>query len=487
MSNATTIYQMAKELTHTRSNGTLKLTLSSIEIVMVIICIPLFLRERNQPMIKYRSWTINILACMSATICNIADACMSMDQWVPYDYFPLIIYIRTITYIIPMCCFMPTYLRHYFLLQLPILQTKLLDYETVVSPEKYRELSKALKRTRLLSNERAAWIFFAIIFSVTMCIGLWVLHKANFDSIALSLTNDVDTFISFMSLFHVIVASVFLLSYGPRSPKENFQIMNQFYTVTALTTASLLFSVSLVFNLNPTASYVCHTLGTVLPAAAVIVDLAIPLQFLITNKRYKLELTRNSRSKSSLWLKQASNSTRSADSSQVDTIERVSTYSYNNDSPATSPTAMIPHTAIKQRKNMSYTIARIIADPTLHDAFCKYLAMEFSMESLLFIEAVKIYKEKVKESPITETVMKLSIKIAAEFIIPNSVNEVNLPKKIVLKLNTELAAALEGEFDMKKASAVYDDAAEHIEQMLALNHLRKFQTTSLFKNATASQ
>ncbi|KAH9277199.1 hypothetical protein BASA83_000061 [Batrachochytrium salamandrivorans] len=72
----------------------------------------------------------------------------------------------------------------------------------------------------------------------------------------------------------------------------------------------------------------------------------------------------------------------------------------------------------------------------------------------------------------------LADKIMSEFILPNSVNEVNLSKKTVVELNIHLNTTLLGLLDIEKALTIFDEAAEQIEHMLVSNHLRRFQSKS---------
>ncbi|EGF83946.1 expressed protein, partial [Batrachochytrium dendrobatidis JAM81] len=86
----------------------------------------------------------------------------------------LTVYINS-TVTITVCSYGPIYLRHYYLLRLPVLQTQLFNYETMVDPEKYKKLSRSLVRTKFLSSEAGAWMFFAINFIPLMGIGIYYL------------------------------------------------------------------------------------------------------------------------------------------------------------------------------------------------------------------------------------------------------------------------------------------------------------------------
>ncbi|KAH9277200.1 hypothetical protein BASA83_000062 [Batrachochytrium salamandrivorans] len=156
MANRTTFEELARQLTRFRDHGGLKMFMAVFLSIMIIICAPLFVRERRHPMVKHRSWTVNLLACIGATLSILTDGCLSMDNWVKFDKLPVVFYFRAVGVIMAVCAFIPTYVRHYFLLQRPILQTKLLDYETMVDPDKYKALSRRLIRIKFLSSETFA-------------------------------------------------------------------------------------------------------------------------------------------------------------------------------------------------------------------------------------------------------------------------------------------------------------------------------------------
>ncbi|EGF83947.1 hypothetical protein BATDEDRAFT_34005 [Batrachochytrium dendrobatidis JAM81] len=457
MQNDTDLNALARQLTQVGSLGLLKLVISSFHIVLIIICIPLFIRERKQPMIKHRSWTINILGCVTTT-----------------------------TYITPLCCFLPTYLRHYFLLQLPVLQTKLLDYDTMVDPEKYKIHSRALIQTKFLSSELGAWTFFLINSIPCFIILLYFLSITNLDKMALGLPNPTDASTTYIGLAQLVVSGVFLLSYGPRSPKDNFQIMTQFYIVTALAIGVVLTSLIGIVSGNSNVIKICHIFSAVLVFLTVSVDLIIPLQFLLTNKRYKLSpirLSTGALKKRSV--KKPGHSMRvQVNLSQENALSN----GISSGEGATSEgSRSVKSQSSCAGKVANFSVPKILADPILYDAFCVYLAREFSMESLLFIEAVRWYKKQITASPTRDNIIALSEKIHNEFIAPNSVNEVNLPKKDVMRLDRELQSILEGESSLASTLAVYDQAAAHIEQMLTLNHLRKFVASSIFREATEAK
>ncbi|KAH6569163.1 hypothetical protein BASA60_008335 [Batrachochytrium salamandrivorans] len=452
--NATVLAMMVRSMPSTGEYGPLKIIFAIIQTFLIAVGTPLFIHEREQPMVKYRSWTLNLVGCISITIRTIVDACTSMDGWVHYSFLPFSFWLRSICLIVTVCCYAPTYLRHYYLLRLPILQTKLLDYETMVDPVKYRLLSRSLIRTKFLSSEMGAWTFFFINFIPLMIIGIVYLLEADFNLMAIGMPNPTDLYLVKMGVAVVLMSSIFVIWYGSSAPKENFRIMQQFYAVTV---SSLVTATVLLLGLNSGnlhTNRICLLIATIFTFLILCIDIIMPLQFLITNQRYNLVRPSLSLRKSKKSQRKGSGDSPRRKNQYADALngdhtahDLVSSSSHNTSTISSS----------SSKKGSSWTIPKIIDDPLLRKAFCQYLAREFSMESLLFLETIKLYKQKVRRSPTKETIKSLSDKIMAEFIAPNSVNE---------------------------ALSVYDDAADHIEEMLALNHLRKFRDSPIFNEIT---
>ncbi|KAK6099777.1 hypothetical protein MT418_001162 [Batrachochytrium dendrobatidis] len=479
LQNATLLNMAVRSMGRTNEYGPLKVFFAIAQTLLIVVCSPIIIHERDQPMVKYRSWTINLAACLAITIRSIIDACTSMDGWVDYETLPFTFWLKNICLTITVCSYGPIYLRHYYLLRLPVLQTQLFNYETMVDPEKYKKLSRSLVRTKFLSSEAGAWMFFAINFIPLMGIGIYYLLNANFDEMAIGIPNPADLYMVKMCVSVIFISSLFVIWYGAGAPKENFHIMKQFYvvTVSSLITATVLLIGVTSGDLH--TNRLCFAIAFVMTFLTLSVDILMPLQYLVTNQRYNtVVLSSSKKSKAHKRKYMGIHAHKMAGSNGV----ILSSETNVNDYSSTGSDSSSKINSQTSKKSGTYTIPKIIDSPPLRDAFCQYLAREFSLENLLFLETVRLYKEKVRQVPTIANVKQISDKIMTEFIAPNSVNEVNLPKKDVNKLTAALHTALGNELNVELALTVFDDAARHIEEMLALNHLRKFQASPLFEN-----
>ncbi|KAH6602723.1 hypothetical protein BASA61_000812 [Batrachochytrium salamandrivorans] len=454
MNNTTSLGIPPWQLNQFGDGGPLRLFFAVIQAVMIVVCTPLFIIERQQPMVKYRSWTINILACIAATVRMFTEAWMCMDGWVIKSMVPTALFIRTICYMLPVCCFLPTYLRHYYLLRLPVIQTELLNQNRYTQDGNHRRLCPLLQRTKFMSSEIGSWVFLAINLIPSLILTVHALLLTDMSDLWLGLPNPTQRFLAILSTVQLTVAQ-----------------------------ANAGVSAIELFSSNSLIKFVCRELGIILTFLAIVVNLAIPLQFLVTKKRYRTDwsnstfTTLNKREKRVVSSKSMQQISYPDISSSVVTNINASmgqVRSGNMSSPVSPSTCLV-----------NYSIQRIMADAELRVAFCQFLSREFSIESLLFIETVKMYKAQISQAPTKENISALSEMIHEEFIAPNSVNEIILPKKIVTKINGELYVVIECSLNIEQAISIYDDAAEYIEQMLVLNHMPKFLASSIFRSATA--
>ncbi|KAI8925023.1 hypothetical protein BC831DRAFT_284696 [Entophlyctis helioformis] len=484
-----TDHEIAVNVANFSELGQLKFAVSAVETVVFLLSVPLFMSFREHPVIRYRSWSVNLWTVFTVVMAHWLETAMSMPYWVPYERFQWVLLSKA------MAC-LPTYhaifMRHYFLLRLPVLQNELLDHKTMVDPDKYKETRAKLERVKLLSTEFAAWCFYIPHAAIT--VGVYVYFAA---------TVDIDAFLARKStmlanvrsgiyVLEVLSASGWLFWYLPRAPKENFRIGEQFYAFMLLTDAVFIvtLTVMFLFRTSYAAQIFDDAFGTMCVFTIVMINALHPFATIYREKRRLFTSSARS-SMSSVNIN--SHDDRSSTSSQNQAPSLAKSPSEVTATSATSTAPMMRQAghqpSAKAKGSHSLTIPKILADQTMRGAFCQYLAREFSMESLMFIEAVKSYRETLSATnmPGMDQIRSATEKILEEFIVANSVNEVNLPKKCVDKIHQNIRDVIEATVGRDRAAYVFDEGAEHIEAMLAVNHLRKFQASSIFKEMMESK
>ncbi|KAJ8324184.1 hypothetical protein QVD99_008518 [Batrachochytrium dendrobatidis] len=476
--NATHLHELALIRLTGYENGYLTLALSLVMAIMLGPAILFFIRDHQQPMIKYRTWTLNILACISATVSLLCMGLINIGNLLEYKYVIFCEVFSNILFTIVVCSFFPTYLRHYFLLKLPVLQQQLLNSSTFSNPKKRADFFKNLVWTKFLSSERGAWTVFAINVLPCQIMTIYFSITADYDKWILNMPNDLSVYLGIMPLIQIVLSQVFLLWYGPRSPKDNYHIMTQFYIITGLTLADVMvLAISNTQN-SHAVSEICNSIFSILTFLAVFVDIVVPLQFLVTKKRYATDL-----SDSSTHQFRSRSKPHSCKPNSISSRPEVLGTSKLGLDHESTVTDVPSNQTVPLNTSPTHMLQSIFEKPEIYSAFCTFLSREFAMESLLFIEAVKRYKSQLNENLTLSLVESLSDKIQLSFIEPNAVNEINLPKKTVDKLNAHLQEIINQVCPVHKALTVYDEAASYIEQMLVVNHLRKFHASTLFQKA----
>ncbi|KAJ8324186.1 hypothetical protein BDV3_001947 [Batrachochytrium dendrobatidis] len=479
--NSTQLHGIIKTTSLTSWNGILRLVFASLMALMLIPAIPLFILERKQPMVKYRTWTINIVACISATLCMLFGGLEAMDSWVSHETVYYLNFWSNILYTIVVCGFLPTYLRHYFLLRLPVLQQEMLNNQLRFDPAQHTQFSKDLIRTKFFSSEKGAWTIFAINGIPCMFMTIYFALKSGFITELEEPQSPISMYMGIMPLVQIIVSEAFLLWYGPRSPKDNYQIMTQFYVITGLSLANV--AVSLVTTLwtNEVLLRIGDAVVSILTFLPISIDIILPLQFLITSHKY-VTLSTNLHKRS---FGDHLSSPMSLSKERYIGQEMIRTAQVTSGKGSTSYGSPLKPGAFKI-STASSSLQQILEDPVIYPVFCLFLSREFSMESLLFIEAIKKFKIHINNNPSISLIKSLYKRIIYEFIQSNAVNEVNLPKRIILRIDASLESVLNGAIAIRNAANIFDEASEHIMEMLALNHLRKFLSSTLYKESCCS-
>ncbi|EGF83114.1 hypothetical protein BATDEDRAFT_21509 [Batrachochytrium dendrobatidis JAM81] len=383
MTNTTVALDQTDQLMHTAEFGLLKLVLGSIQALLVLVCVPLFIHKQQQPMVKCRSWKLTILGCISMTVVMYIDAWLSMDGWVSYG-----------------------------------MQSRLYFFKHIGS---------------------------------------------------------------------------FLLWYGLGYPDDHSHTIAQFYTRTILAFTSSFVTFAGFMTNEKKMIDISIIISTLLLFWTVLVDLVVPLRLMIFSKHHRVVDIQH-RSIESQQEHGVSGPTLLEDHIIHQHQDCLIESSHHRESSASTLNPTMDLVA-----NSQLSIAHILNSMTLYDAFGLYLSREFSLENLLFLKTVELYKLRVSTNPAHVSFTLLTQPIHNEFVCPNSINQVNLPKSIVSRIECKLRALKDEEaleairktnavnpmaIQMKSeiielASSIFDEAAEHIEHML-IHHLRRFKSSEFF-------
>ena len=116
----------------------------------------------------------------------------------------------------------------------------------------------------------------------------------------------------------------------------------------------------------------------------------------------------------------------------------------------------------------------ILANEQLRGEFIELLAREFALESWMFIEAVATYRREWTTDLSKDEVLKRCDEIKRVFLLPNSPNEVNVPIKIIKSCLDAIEALRNGNSLVSGSKHIFDNAANEIALMLAVNYVHRF-------------
>ncbi|KAL2917020.1 Regulator of G-protein signaling 20 [Polyrhizophydium stewartii] len=487
--------------------GTLKLATAGAETLILMVCAPLFVVHKRQPVIRYRSWSVNLFSVSLWVASHWFEAALSLDGWVNQSTLRYVVALKAACVMAVLSSYHAIFIRHYYLLRLPVIQAEMLDYDTIMDPQRYDAARNEVENVKRLSTEAAAWRFYLphmfvvvgtiLAFAVTMDLDEYVRSPAStvFSRVRAGLY-----------LFETLSSTMILLLYLPRAPNENFRIKTQFnaMAIASIGIAGITTFRQTVFPNDDSSTFLSVTI--------VGIDLVVPIVLIYSGSKYKVnsstEVLRSKLAEQNIALgdvsgRRSTGSNSGASSGSGPGIAAMlSPYTPVGGTalpqalgvnmqafarPVPRPESVIAFNSMPRPSSdvlANLTIPRILVDPMLRDAFERYLRLELSLENMLFIEAVRRYKTVVMSASATDRHIKNEAEnIIHDFIRPLSVNEVNLPTPIISKLKIVYSSQIESARTVPREIALrlFDEAGEHIHYVLSVNHLQRFKSSTIFR------
>jgi hypothetical protein len=137
------------------------------------------------------------------------------------------------------------------------------------------------------------------------------------------------------------------------------------------------------------------------------------------------------------------------------------------------------------------SLEHILADPEAHTAFKNFVTSEFSVENLMFYDAVQDFKE-VFEAETPQDNRELAQGIYTDFVSPGSPFQVNLPSTVVSTLAQLLrpqlittSPALAQHIDERRSQMilqnVFDVAVVNIVELMRRDSYQRFLRSSYYR------
>ena len=433
----------------------------AVDVVLLVIGTTLFYINRHQPMIKFRSWAVNLTICFMLCSFEFVNALAEFEGVLTYDNAFIAFGMRDFFIFICVAGCPSVIFRHFCLIKLPVIQKEFQDNRDTYTVEDKVKLNRKLRIVKFFSTELGSWVmmvplalFNALIFTISMA-------YTDKDDYLLTLRTPLRVAL-FATLSTEFVLAILLFWWcAVKGGNDNFYVKQQFGLMLLSSICAYFFGAMKSFTKNNVVSNAFTLVYHVFLMITIAVDVLIPLYFIYFKFRYKTRFAFNFNGYSAAPMMRKSH----ANDSMIERNKSTATFEKaNNSGPSIS------------RKNTNRTnLQTVLNDPKLKEAFCKYLVQEFSLESLLFIEAVERFKKQFDAQKEQSVVVEIE-KIMNEFMKPSSINEVNLPRQISKTIQSEIDHMRETK-NFDKGSEVFDVALHHISEMLTINHVRKFIMT----------
>ncbi|KAJ3348228.1 hypothetical protein HDU91_006605 [Kappamyces sp. JEL0680] len=426
----------------------LRLTAFAWNCVVMCICLPFLIYYRKLAPIYLRSWTIKLAGSMFVLAALLLQSVQVSFSFLPSTQFYLL-FSYAMLWTLSVASLLPVLIRHYFLLQAAMIQTRMMEGDVAIE----RSL---LQRTKRWTSEKSAWlVYFAWSFvPVVSLVVVFALTSQNLDTISF--------FVAFNAQLFVIalVTISFAFWYLARSPADNFGIKYQFMSSVGLVFLSTIF-IGIVLIVKDQSKFALVT-TVIVPTAVMLTDLVWPLVVCY-------RITRDNANRQSIIVL-SSISSKTQSMSPVEHLDDyvLSSVLEENKTPMRIPqrkTSTVIRDMVYSAPQEDSEIDKILADPTLTLLFAMFLAREYSLENLLFLQAVsKLFMIPPEQS--VQYITSRSILIN-EFIVQGSANQVNLPGQLVTTIVTEDPTSREG----------MSQADRHIRSLLKANCLSRFCET----------
>ncbi|KAJ3261378.1 hypothetical protein HK103_005986 [Boothiomyces macroporosus] len=130
-----------------------------------------------------------------------------------------------------------------------------------------------------------------------------------------------------------------------------------------------------------------------------------------------------------------------------------------------------------KRSDLRELLNKILATPALLELFSDFLAREYCVETLIFIQAIEQYRKIARMGNIGLLKVQRN-RIVEEFLMANAINEMNLPFKMkvdICKKVQELSTSDKLHIDL------FDTLDSHIKDSLIDNKIARFANSEAFQ------
>jgi ABC-type multidrug transport system fused ATPase/permease subunit len=396
---------------------------AAMDLVIYMVCTPFFIIYRNEVPIKYRCPGIKILAATSAIISIAVRICH--DFWFSWEGFKAI---ERIGWNVAAASLLPVFIRHYHLLR----KSKLLQEGKLVTFSYY-------------ATVRGAWFVYLICASVPICTLIIIAFVVPPDQVL----NRIGDATSILMLAQCVIAGLFLAWYIFGAKRDSLHIKTQF--ITFMVFATLYAGVALLVTLFGIGEIEKILLAIIVPTILLVIDFALPVIVSIRLQRMN---------------KQTVHSIEDTNKTEGETVVRKTTVDSLarkalSRSNISSKASDVDDQTVEPIEDL---LDQILLSEKLSASFSRFLAREYCLEYLMFLQAVESYRYNFYDES-TVLLRQMKEQIIEEYLLPNAVNEIDVPARVQEKywMNTPLQADL------------FLEVEAYVKQYLIEHHVSRFQ------------
>jgi hypothetical protein len=380
-----------------------------VNVLIYVLCTPFFIYYQKELPIRYRCPGIKITAASIMII--------SILLRFIYEFIWPFVGLKAIERVLWLLCvasLLPVFIRHYYLVG------------------KAQELQVGVKSRRYLATNHGAWVAYVINGIIPVVVLVIVSLRGN-ESIDI-ITGKVNNVGSILMLIQCVFATAFLCWYIFSAPKDSLGLKTQFL---ALVVVAIGYScVAMMAQLFGIGEIQKTLLAVTVPTVVLCLDYAWPVFVSMKlRKRNKRKAIKDTSGVDSLCRKALQRST----CSSTEQIELGSA--------------------------LEDELERILSSPKQSESFSRFLAKEYCLEYLMFLQDVEAYRYCFYDFEVRK-VREVKDQIVEDYLIPNSVNELEeLPQKIqeLYWIDTQIKPDL------------FLEAEVWVKQYLVDHHLARFE------------
>ncbi|KAI8923726.1 hypothetical protein BC831DRAFT_23900 [Entophlyctis helioformis] len=459
----------------------LKVAVLCIELILYVVLVPLFVARRRHPVIKFRTWSLDLYVVTLLVLYKSVDTSLAFWQASDKRHLRTALTMDNLLSFLIFPVYHAIFIRHYILLQIETIRHKMVVKPVAPESRRHDRRKRRLAWYRMFDSHAAAWAMYSVHAILLAALCLWYGSSMNVDDELMGRPTPFSGIRATILLIEPASATIFLFwNLSSKAIDDHYGIKNQFFILIGLTNAIVFTATcATVFPESKATVMANDWASAVLPLMIILVHLLWPLHRSMSWKvasrsqssdsgsgKSRQQQQRQQRQQQSIDVPSPSPSASSLDRdlSQdhvvVDYMSEKPAYEDDSDdqSDATSMSASSMVSSMgtditgmvytgqcgsaaaagirgKRIGRMEY-LDYILSQPALRFAFAHFVQRDLCSNELLFVMAIQRFKaaaaksERERAGEADNKVQAMANEIAFDFCRPGAPNDVGLPRLV---------------------------------------------------------